>query len=300
MMYTDRRNRGIRRWRFTRWCHDLIGRLYRAPIGVIFRILLVVALGLFPIVRNEQHVLGVGWLTVWCVVFAAREIGDRYLSGLGSLNLRKRIARINRDIGGNINAVARYVVPEGSQKKPGWLSEEQAHTACMSLLARVLDFTLNEYPQAERSDVRVTLAVPVTLAGSVKPVMLRVWCYDRPHDDSHWTELRLPLVKGEEPLAGAPDAFVSNEVRVVADIRTVNGTPGVENRRYRSIVSIPVTGGGPSGKPCAVVNIDAATENFFAEDAVWERILPLATPILSTISFVLRLRTPGSPYKFGN
>lgn len=277
-----------------------LGYVYSGPLGNLLRIGIVIAIGVAPVAHDFGYMHRRRWLFLWAAVYGARETLVWWLGGEARLNLTKRIARINRDLGGAIDALARRVVPPGSLKKPAWLTEEQSHNACMSLLARILEFTLNEYPSVEPSDVRVTLAVPLHAPGMTQPTSLRIWCYDRPHDDSHWTEFPLPAHKGELPYAGAPDAFISNEVRIVPDIRTVLGIPGVENRRYRSIVSVPVTAGGPSGRPCAVVNIDAAAENFFSEDAVWERILPLATPILSSISLVLRLRMPGVPYTFGN
>lgn len=283
-----------------KWCHNKFGSFYRTPLGDVLRLLFVVSIGAFPVAHEFGYLTNRWWLVAWSVAFVSHELFVWWLNGLGSLNLTKRIARINRDIAGNIDSLARTVVHDGD-KKIQRINEGKSHSICMSLLARVLDITLNEYPKVEPTDIRVTLAIPQTLQGFSRPTSLRVWCYDRPHSDSHWTEF--PLPSGQEAaLAGAADAFVSNETRIIQDLRTVPDVDGVENskRRYRSVVSVPVPSGGTSGRPCAVLNIDAAGEGFFSEDVVWERILPLSAPILSAISFVLRLRNPGATFQFGN
>jgi hypothetical protein len=285
------------RWGFVLALHNLLGVAYKTQVGDVGRILLVIGLAVLPVAHEFNYLTGNLWLWMWMAAFAARELAVWYLNGLGSQNLTKRIACINRDIGGSIDSIARHVAPDSNGNLES-LSEVDSHSICMSLLARVLDITLNEYPETERSDVRVTLAVPIIRDGADTPRAIRVWCYDRPHDDSRWTEMPLP-VGDEAALPGAADAFTSNEVRLIGDIRTTPGVVGVLNRRYSSIVSVPVPAGGPSDTPCAVLNIDAVEPDFFAETVVWERILPLATPVLSAISFVLRLRNPGITFKFG-
>lgn len=271
--------------------------MYATPIGTAVRLAGIVGVGIFPLLHEFGFLNRRRWLIGWVIVFTAREVWQFYLTDLTNERVNRRVAKINKEIAGNINSLARRTASTG--KKPAKLTEDQSHELVASLLSRVRDYVLYQTGKSEETPLRVTIAVPQCRLGSTRPAYLQVWCYDRHYDDRNWTELEL-ATPGEPSIRGAPQAFVTGLYDLVGDIRTVRGVNGVERRAYRTVLSVPVRSATSSGQPCAIVNIDVAEPHFFKKAAVEDQILPLIAPILSIIGMTLSLRLQGETYAFGN
>jgi hypothetical protein len=91
------------------------------------------------------------------------------------------------------------------------------------------------------------------------------------------------------PLPGAPEAWVSNKVIYIDDIKSKKFEKSFAgNFKFRSFISIPVAN---DGTVIAIINIDSNIEKQFKSDEyIAQKIMPKISPFLSLFSFEQELR----------
>ena len=263
-----------------RWC----GSLYRARFGDLIRLLLPFVIGGIAIAHEYDRLKAWWWMWVWLTLFVGQQLSEVYLRGLVAETTRKQVNRINQSFAGAIDSLT-----ERLQRRPqNRLLEEDCRIICVSLLARIRRYA--EWAlevDAAKHRLRVTLAVPMRGAHNSPVDRVRVWCYDEPHPDRRWTEI--PLGK-----PGAGQAFAERGISIIPDIR--NEDPNGKTA-FRSVLSMPVTVGGPNGVAVGVVSIDAPEPHFFTEQNITE-LLPLVEPVLNVIALTLLTRSEKARYAF--
>lgn len=245
-------------------------------------------IGGYPIAVASDFVTRDVWLVfgflVWVVVWAAH-YGIAHYRNTGIVDdFTSGIEAVNSSFAGCIEDIAYHISGGGS------LSEEQCRQKCIALLHRIKDALSVVTESPPHVSVRATLAIPLFESdGSLRH--LRVWCYDETYADRRWSKLN-------RDWPGAPEAFETNTIKAIEDIRTQD-IPGAENRKFRSVVSIPVARSRSTGKPIAIVNLDASEPAYFDIEHFIQRVLPVVLPIVHTIGLAILAKDTGDPYSFG-
>ena len=88
----------------------------------------------------------------------------------------------------------------------------------------------------------------------------------------------------ENPLPGAPEAWVFGKVIYIENIRSEKFSPYFkENFKFRSFISIPIQN---DGTVFGILNVDSNIEKQFkSEDYLAKNIMPKISPFLSLLSF---------------
>jgi hypothetical protein len=195
-------------------------------------------------------------------------------------------------VAGSIDSIAQKVMAAGDHR----MDHEETRALAVGLLHRIRDYSCCVLPNAEDAGLRVTLAVPIH---DESRDYLKVWCYDQTYADRQWTRLPLPP-PGERPLPGSPAAFVSHRLQIINDIWAIEGAHAFRGKAFRSVLSIPINAGGPSGACIAVLNMDATVPAYFNSQLVERELYPLVAPALGLLGLVLLLRRKGVDYEFGS
>ena len=155
--------------------------------------------------------------------------------------------------------------------------------------ARTLEYAYTALGQSpEDVRMRATLAVPIrNVSGDW--THLRVWCYDRSYDDRNFTVL-------ERGWAGAPQAFEQRAVAIIDDLRELD-LPVSKDRRFRSVISFPVSGRPDGDDPYGVISLDAQPVAFFGVEDT-ERLKTYLQPAIQTIGLVLNHRQKNASFTF--
>jgi hypothetical protein len=220
------------------------------------------------------------------IVIVLIEVVGLYLRGDARWSVERRLGIISGSLAGNIDSVAQNLYMSGNQR----LTESTARALCVGFLHRIAQYSQLILETSPAIRIRVTLAVPLVDQASGLVTHLRVWCYDQPYEDRHWSTIPIGL-------PGSPTAFSTCRIEVIADLRNLDGIGDLVDRRFRSILSIPVMVGGPSGECVAVVNLDATPPHFFNPDLV-DRVLPILMPTVSCIAVVLLHLDDTAVYEF--
>lgn len=220
-------------------------------------------------------------------LLAGERVLARFRRGSALYQLVQSIRGINTSFAGNLDSVLAELLRDPGTR----LSESRSKALCVGLLSRMRRYAELAMGCDSSRPLRATLAVPVGHHETVE--FLRTWCYDEPYHDRRWT--RMPL-----GLEGAPAAFQTGKVQVLADVHRVDGIEDADRRPYRSVVSIPVRAGGPNGRALAVVSLDSRAPDFFRETLVEDTLIPMIQPVVNTLALVLALRKPGESYEFGS
>lgn len=274
-----------------RWGVPKAKRFYAFALGDVFRHLGVIALALIPVLKDFNVVKSTGWMVGWLVLFLLKAyVWDRYLNGLFADATGTRLAEINASLAGNLDRITLKLVSNPDRR----LSEEGSKALCVGLMHRVKDYVV--LAMGTRPDVRfrVDLAVPLPVGPLEHCQSLRVWCYDESYGDSRWSEFDIDR---NRPLPGSPTAFVTGTVQIISDIQDIPEADGIQ-RRFRSVLSIPVKAGGPGGRTLAIMNIDATQPGLFTAELVEDSILPLVQTVVNMIALVLLNRREGVAYAF--
>lgn len=203
------------------------------------------------------------------------------------------LAQVHGSFAGSLWSLGQKV----SDASRGKLEDAQCEALCSAMLHRIRDFTAIALAVGRRPKLRATLAVPYARTAGGAIDALRVWCYDETHQERGFTTI--PLYTGNEVAPGAPAAYLSGALQIVADIRKVPGPASALVRPYVSIFSIPLAARSPDGKPLAVVSVDADQAGFFDPRRVAEDVRPLVEPVVNGIGLVLlSRRKKGHPYEF--
>jgi hypothetical protein len=217
---------------------------------------------------------------------------QHYHEGAPTRRVLRALARVNGSFAGSLWSFGDKT--DATQKRK--LDDTQCEAMCAALLHRIRDFTAVAL-RVDSTRLRATLAVPYSTTGGTID-SLRVWCYDETHGDRGFTVI--PVTMDGKVAPGAPAAYLTGAVQIIADILEVRGRPPTQRKLpYRSIVSIPLPARGPDGKPLAVVSIDADEPDFFDPSDVAEDVHPLVSPVVNAIGLVLlSRRKKGQPYEF--
>lgn len=226
------------------------------------------------------------WIILWAthhtlVAFRNRAETDNFVSGIENLN---------GSFAGCIEDIA-FKISKGNK-----LSEQECKRSCISLLHRIRDALDVITESTSDVSIRATLAVPfMNEDESLK--YLRVWCYDEPHADRQWS-----ILKPDWP--GAPKAFETNKIQAVKDLQTsdlLKEADGISvtDRRFRSVVSIPVARSRSTGKPIAVVNLDATEPDYFNIENFLQQVIPVVLPIVHMIGLAILAKDASDSYSFG-
>jgi hypothetical protein len=234
------------------------------------------------------------WLVAWILCFLTKEGTGAYKRGKRRESEAARFDAIHSSVAATVDRIAHKLIASTDRR----FDVKTAETLIISLLHRIKEYAQSILPNSEEANLRVTLAVRWNDPANDDRPSLRVWCYDQPYASSNWTTLPLPLA-GEEPLPGSPAAFVNKTIQVIHDV-TLIPHPNKFRGPYRSVLSLPVTSGGPSGQPLAVVNIDAQPTNYFVSDFVERVVYPKVAPAINLLGLVFLLIEPGAKYEFGN
>jgi GAF domain-containing protein len=219
-------------------------------------------------------------MVAWLLLFVALEVSNLYLQGLARDSTTKAVDNVHGSFAGSIDSLTQQIM----QSPTRCLSEEASKMLCIGLLARIRNFAQHRLVSTDGNRLRVTLTVPIAenAPGDPKITALRTWCYDEPYQDRRWTRLRLDL-------QGAPKAYATGTIQVIDDLLTLAERADEHERPYRSIASLPVKAGGPSGKTLAVVNIDSTLPSFFNVERV-KHLLPIISPAINVIALVILTR----------
>jgi hypothetical protein len=262
--------------------------LGHGPAGEWMEWCLPAAVGVLGILQAFGAIHSFAWATLAIVLLGSERVLTRFRKGSALFRLLQRVRRINTSFAGSLDSVLSELLRSGETR----LTEARSKALCVALLERVRQYAeLGLEPDPE-FPLRATLAVPLyDEHGCVRS--LRVWCYDEPYHDRRWSEFAIGL-------EGAPAAFRTGAMRVIADIRRVGGISKPELRSYRSVVSIPVCSGGPNGRALAVVSLDCSLPGWFREVEMQKKVVPLIQPVVNALALVLALRKPGEPHEFGS
>jgi hypothetical protein len=260
--------------------------MYRAQIGDVLRRSFPLAVGGIAILHEYDLLASRWWMWGWLGLFALTQVSEYYLAGLAADRFRFGLDQVHGSFAGSIDNLTRQLVLDPNRR----LDETACKAICVGLLSRIKRYVTHMLNPDGGNRIRVTIAVPLPCAAGTKTDNLRIWCYDETYPDRRWTTL---------PVAskGAGEAFATGLIQTIDDIRTVLDAPGREHREFRSVVSVPVEAGGPSGTPLAVINVDSTVVGFFTPDHV-KRILPSIAPAINVIALALLTRSEGADYAF--
>lgn len=306
MTAQDSRSAPRRAWNgFEAWLEGIVFRLDELGIGRWLRRGLFVVLAVLPVVQgslsamlegrelaDHETAINIGLVVLWFVAFLVytplehfKEASLRRVAEKRLEEVTAALAEVGGGFGGAMESLA-----EAIRSKPEGIDEETCRYLCTAILARIREYAESLQKPNKSVRLRATLAVPILDSGGIEVDRLRVWCYDRTHGDRQWTELPLNL-------PGAPEAYLTGEVRIIDDIRTIPQVPQGNKRTFRSVVSIPV-GNGDDGRPLAVVNIDASEPYYFELPTVLAKIGPFIQPAVQAIGLALQSRRHDAAYIF--
>jgi hypothetical protein len=250
--------------------------------------------GIVALMPHQELLRPERWLIAWILCYLVEKGAAAYRRGKRREAETARFDAIHASLAATVDRIAHKLV--ASPKR--LFDIRTAETLIISLLHRIKEYAKNLLPHTDRTELRVTLAVPWDDPKLSNRRCLRVWCYDQPYASANWTSLPLPLA-GEDPLPGSPSAFVKNSIQIIHDVTTIP-QPNKFRGPYRSVLSLPVSSGGPGGQCLAVVNIDASERNYFNSDIVDRVVYPKLAPALNLLALVFLLIEPGATYEFGN
>lgn len=269
--------------------HRLVLWLEQGGVAMPLRWTLRVAVGLLPVAAEFDLVSLTLWqsglvVLLWLAAFVFLLLLEHYHEGSIAARHGREMARVQGPFAGNLENLDTKL---GRQRG---LTEAECRNLCVSFLARIKDLMHVLYRVEHENRLRVTLAVPQRADNRDGEAYLRVWCYDRPYTDRHWSILSMDL-------PGAPQAYRTNRIAVVPDITQEKLATEFHMRRFKSILSIPV-GGKRDKSPCGVVNIDATEPNFFDVTYVASEVITLVQPIVQSIGITLHSRQTEENYEF--
>ena len=238
---------------------------------------------------TQTWLLVVGFL-IWVVIWAFHYSLGAYRNAATANNFASGIEDVNSSFAGCIEDIA-YVLSGG-----GTLTEEQCKQKCVALLHRIKDALDVITETAPGVTVRATLAVP-SFKDDRSLEHLRVWCYDETYANRRWSIL-------EPDWPGAPKAFQTNKVQAVEDLPNSDMVMGSSNtdiveRQFRSVVSVPVARSRSTGKPIAVVNLDATEPDYFDIESFIQQVIPVVLPIVHMIGLAILAKDSSDSYSFG-
>lgn len=275
-----------------------LGRwLYRQAVGDVFMVATTIALASIPLLHS-YHVPVLDkiiWVWIWFFLFLIKTLRDLYTKGKITQVGESHVLEVHSAVAGSVESIAGKLTSSTDKS----LGEEQTKALCAGLLHRIKDYVRYALKAKDEVRLRVTLAVPWRAPSETGPLNLRVWCYDQTYEDRRWTTLALPT-GSETPLPGSPSAYVTGRTQIISDVHEIVTPHSFRDRRFRSVLSVPVHMEGPGGLPIAVVNIDATVPDFFQAKRVEEVVLPLIAPAVTLLGLVLTLRRKESKYVFGN
>jgi hypothetical protein len=244
----------------------------------------------------DFNVLTAKWwyaLAVLCAIaFGVLELYQTRLDGTALDRVMRRITWIQGSLAGGLDSIRSDLLQSRGRK----LSHDQCKHLASGILHRIRDYAAFTFQVEDRPRLRARLLVPL-IDQSSTVVALRVWVYDESHGDRGNT--RIPLHVNEDVVPGAPRAYLLESVDFIDDVHAIEGLPSIKKRPYRSIVSFPLDARDPAtGKPLAVVSIDADQVGFFDPVTTMEKLHPLIAPALNTLGLVLALRNRGQGYVF--
>lgn len=266
-------------------------RVYHIAFGEIVVVVIGIAVGAIPLFHEYGLLAASWWLAIWLILYVIQQVHERYSRGKAREGEVRKVARIHGSVAGTIDSIAQKVMAAGDYR----IDHDETRALAVGLLHRIKDYACCVLPNAEDAGLRVTLAVPIRDDGRE---CLKVWCYDQTYADRQWTKLALPS-SGERPLPGSPAAFESHRLQIINDIWAIEGAHAFRGKAFRSVLSIPINSGGPSGTCIAVVNMDATIPAYFNTELVEEELYPLVAPALGLLGLVLLLRRKGVDYEFG-
>lgn len=244
-------------------------------------------IGGYPVAVASDFVTHTGYLiagfVLWLATWTSHYGIGTYRNAATARKFAAGIEDVNSSFAGCIEDIAEGISGGGA------LSEEQCKQKCIALLHRIKDAldVITKTPPGVT--VRATLAVPfLNHDGSL--LYLRIWCYDETYPDRRWSRLN-----PEWP--GAPKAFRTDKIEAIDDFEKLD-IPGSNGRRYKSAVSIPVARSRSTGKPIAVVNLDATEPDYFDIENFIRQVIPVVLPIVHMIGLAILAKDPYEPYSF--
>lgn len=275
-----------RRWysrRLTGWAVALIRLVRRIALSPLSWLAII----LVPVL----HGLGVAvppWaLWGWVMLIGVNVAANLYDRGAILQAFQRRLGVVAGSLVGNIDNLTTTLLQSSTHR----IRAEDAQLICVGLLHRIRELTQLVLAPLVDVRLRATLAVPLFDSYDV-PIAVQVWCYDEPYHDRRWS--RIPM-----GMPGSPTAFSHRRIEVINDLHALKDIGELSDRSFRSILSIPVTVGGPAGTSAAVVSIDASAPHFFTPERI-EKLLPFVMPVVACVALVFVSLDSDARFRFGN